>query len=100
MTPGTQRSALEITLAADSALADPVHAGLLALARSLADELDAQGDDPQTRTQATYAGQLGAIRRVVKDDRELRRRSASADKPAGRLALIKQSAADRQKGVA
>lgn len=89
---GPQRSALEVALAADPALADPVHAGTIALARALADELDTQtaAGAPQTRTQATYAGQLNALGRIVRDARDLRRRDERpADKPASRLSLIK-----------
>lgn len=93
MSYGTHRTALELALAADPALTDPVHSALVALTRSLADELDAQADKPQTRTQATYAGQLGAMRRVVADARELRRRESRAEsRPASRLSLIKDQA--------
>jgi len=96
---GTHRSALEVTLLADASLSDPVHSALVALARSLADELDAQGETPQTRTQATYAGQLGAIRRVVSDARSLRRKESRAEgKPASRLELIKRQA-ERARGA-
>lgn len=89
---GAHRAALEVTLSADDSLIDPVYSALVTLTRSLADELDAQGDQPQTRTQATYAGQLGAIRRVVSDARDRRRRDNRADRPASRLEAIKQQA--------
>lgn len=93
MTTQVHRRALDIALAADDSLTDPVHAALVTLARSLADELDAQGDHPQTRTQATYAGQLGALRRIVADARDLRRRESSTTlRPASRLAAIKHQA--------
>jgi hypothetical protein len=93
---GPQRLALEVTLAGDAVFSDPVHAGTIALARSLADELDAQtaAGAPQTRTQATYAGQLNALGRIVRDARDLRRREESpASKSASRLTLIKAQAA-------
>jgi len=88
--PGPHRRALEVTLTADPELTDPIYSGVIALARSLADELDSQGDKPQTRTQATYAGLLGALGRIVRDAREIRRKERVAPElKASRLALIK-----------
>lgn len=90
---GTHRSALERTIASDNVLADPVHAGLLALARALADQLDAQGGKPESRTVATYSGQLHGIGRVVRDARVARVKAATSPaKGASRLALIKDQA--------
>jgi hypothetical protein len=86
---------LERTLASDPSLAGPEHAATIKLARDLATELDSQianDGTGQTRTIATYAGLLGNLRRIIRDERELRRRGTHADKPASRLALIKEQA--------
>lgn len=92
---------LERTLASDAILSDEAHAAEVYLARTLAGELDAQTlrGELQTRTIATYAGTLGALRRVVRDERERRRReSARETRPASRLAMIQQQAARAAEG--
>jgi hypothetical protein len=91
----TQRAALELTIASDPALSEPVHAATINLARSLADEIDDQikaTGTAQTRTTATYSGQLAAIRRIVRDARADRTRTNTPVKTASRLALIKAQA--------
>lgn len=88
----TNRDALEATIASDPELADPAYSATLQLARDLADELDAQLRETKTahsRLQATYAGQLAAIRRIIRDARDRRRREQGrTPKEAGRLAHI------------
>lgn len=102
--PTTNHTAeLEKTIASDPVLSLDEHAGEVYLARTLAAELDRQtaANDIQTRTIATYAGVLGALRRVIRDEQERRRKdSAATAKPAGRLALIQAAAAATGKGTA
>jgi hypothetical protein len=91
---GVHRRALEVTIKSDACLADPAHAGLLALARSLADTLDSQGDNPESRVTATYSGQLHSIWRVIREARIERQKSAiRISGPASRLGLIQAQAA-------
>lgn len=91
---------LERTIASDASLTSPEHAATVKLARDLATELDSQiakDGTGQTRTIATYAGLVGNLRRIVRDEREFRRRNgATAPKSASRLALIKAQAAKAQ----
>lgn len=91
----TNAAELERTVASDPVLSDPLHAATVKLARDLAAELDRQiaGPGAQTRTQATYSGQLAALRRIVRDERERRRRENQKPKEAGRLAFIQGQAA-------
>jgi hypothetical protein len=96
MTTTTNADELERTIASDPVLAEPLHAATLKLARDLAAELDAQlaTGSAQTRTQATYSGQLAAIRRIVRDDRERRRKERGRPPAEGsRLAHIQRDAA-------
>ncbi len=96
----THADELERTIASDPSLTSPEHAATVKLARDLAGELDnqiaAEGTG-QTRTIATYAGLLGNLRRIIRDDRDLRRRTqAGPAKSASRLALIKAQATKAQ----
>ncbi|WAA67789.1 hypothetical protein [Microbacterium oxydans] len=91
----THTDELERTLASDPVLSDEQHAAEVYLARTLAAELDAQATrgELQTRTVASYAGVLGALRRVVRDERERRRRAtAKPEGAASRLALMRREA--------
>ena len=96
----TNADELERTILSDSVLSAAEHAATVKLARDLAAELDSQtagNGGAQTRTIATYAGLLGNLRRIIRDERELRRRtSGSATKPASRLQLIKDQAKKTQ----
>jgi hypothetical protein len=95
---GTHRSALERTIDSDPVFADEVHSGLLALARALADQLDGQGDKPESRVIATYSGQLHSLGRVARDARVERQKAATAPaRSASRLALIKSQAESARK---
>lgn len=99
----THTDELERTIASDPVLADEAHAAEVYLARTLAAELDKQSKagELQTRTIATYAGTLGALRRVVRDERARRlRESARETRPASRLSLIKDQAAKATEGSA
>ena len=90
---------LERTIASDPVLSDEAHAAEVYLARTLAAELDkqAKAGELQTRTIATYAGTLGALRRVVRDERARRlRESAKETRPASRLAHIQEQARQSQ----
>ena len=92
----THTAELERTIASDPILNAPQHAGEVYLARTLAAELDRQtkAGALQTRTIASYAGLLGALRRVIRDEQERRRRDNG--KPAGtasRLAMIQADSA-------
>lgn len=98
----THSDELELTLSSDPVLAEPEHAAEVYLARTLAAELDRQAaaGDLQTRTVASYAGVLGAIRRVIRDERERRRKESVKDfGSASRLALIKAQAAKSQEAT-
>lgn len=99
----THATELERTIASDLALTSPEHAATVKLARELAAELDAQiaaEGTGQTRTIATYAGLLGNLRRIVRDERDARRRaSAGPSRPASRLAHIKAHAARAMEGT-
>lgn len=91
----THTDELERTLASDPVLSDEQHAAEVYLARTLAAELDAQASrgELQTRTVASYAGVLGALRRVVRDERERRRRESRKEVGgASRLSQIKRDA--------
>lgn len=93
----THADELERTIASDAVLSDEQHAAEVYLARTLAAELDRQAaaGDVQTRTVASYAGVLGALRRVVRDERERRRKeSVKQSGSASRLSLIKRQAAE------
>lgn len=91
----TNLEALEVTIASDDVLADPQYTATLKLARDLASELDAQiaaTGAGQTRTSATYSGQLAVLRRVIRDARATRDKNGTATRTASRLALIKDQA--------
>lgn len=85
----THVEALEVTLAADSVLANPEHASTVQLARTLAATLDRQtkAGSLQTRTLAAYVSLLTALRRIV---REARDDGPSPARSASRLAKLKQ----------
>jgi hypothetical protein len=103
MTKTTNAAALERTISSDPVLSSDEHAATIKLARDLAAELDGQlaaSGAGQTRTIATYAGVLANLRRVVRDERERRRREAARPKPAGRLAGIQAHAAAASGGSA
>lgn len=93
----THTAELERTIASDPVLSEEQHSAEVYLARTLATELDRQAaakEPLQTRTIASYAGVLGALRRVVRDEKERRRRdSVKQFGSASRLALIKKQAA-------
>lgn len=99
----THADELERTIASDPSLTSAEHAATVKLARDLATELDTQiakDGTGQTRTIATYAGLLGNLRRIVRDERErIRRHGTAAPKSASRLALMKAQAAKAQKGI-
>lgn len=91
----THSDELARTIASDPILSTEEHAAEVYLATVLAAELDAQTarGDLQTRTVASYAGVLGALRRVVRDERDRQRRAQTRpDRPASRLSLIKAQA--------
>lgn len=91
----TNLEALEVTIASDPVLADPQFSATLKLARDLASELDSQIASTgagQSKTIATYAGLLGSLRRIIRDDRAARAKSGTTAKQASRLSLIKQQA--------
>lgn len=88
----THSDALEVTIASDPVLSLPQHTAEVELARALAKQLDAQAE-PQTRTVASYAGVLGALRRIIKQAEAARAKEAgTAPKTASRLSLIKDQA--------
>lgn len=91
----THTDELERTIASDPVLSEEQHSAEVYLARTLAAELDRQAanGETQTRTIASYAGVLGALRRVIRDERERRRKSgAETARTASRLGLIKAQA--------
>jgi hypothetical protein len=93
--PTTNADELERTIASDESLSSPEQAATVKLARQLAAELDkqvAETGSGQTRTIATYAGLLGNLRRIIRDERERRRRENTRPKPASRLRLIQDVA--------
>ena len=98
----TNTKALERTLAADPVYSAPEHAGVIALTRELAAELDAQVESSgagQTRTIATYAGLLGQLRRILRDDRMAKAKGARRSAPASRIAAIKQNIASTKESA-
>jgi hypothetical protein len=99
----THSEELERTIASDPALTSADNAATVKLARDLAAELDKQIADlgsGQTRTIATYAGLLGNLRRIIRDEREQRRRDGgNTPRPASRLAGIQAMQAQALNGA-
>lgn len=61
----TCRSALEATIAAAPVLSEPRHAAIVALARTLADQVDRAGPTVATRLTTAYLSSLKDLRRAV-----------------------------------
>lgn len=88
----TLRDDLETTIASDPVMAEERMAGIIGLARAVADQADTQlaNGGLESRTIATFAGMLAQINRTIRDDRARRNReSVRPDRPASRLGQIK-----------
>ncbi|MCK3769466.1 hypothetical protein MZK47_07280 [Microbacterium aerolatum] len=100
----TLREDLEEVIDSDPVMSEPRMAGIVGLARAVADQADAQLAKTgalESRIIATYSGQLAQINRTIRDDRARRRREGTRPlKSASRLSLIKKQAAQaRQQEV-
>jgi hypothetical protein len=100
----TLRDELETVIQSDPVMAEPRMAGIIGLARAVADQADAQLANSgvlESRIIASYAGMLAQINRTIRDDRERRRKESPAStRPAGRLAAIQATAAATTEGAA
>lgn len=83
-------ASLEAMIADSPALRSTRSGAVVALARLLAKQVDDSENGPSTRLAGSYLSILKDLRRLAADDRQ-------ASKPASRLALIKQQAADARK---
>lgn len=79
-------ASLEAMIADSPTLQSTRSGAVVALARMLADQVDASTGGPSTRLAASYLSILKDLRRLVTDD-------PKPEKKAGRLTLIKQQAA-------
>lgn len=98
----TLRDDLETVIASDPVMSEDRMAGIISLARAVADQADAQlkaSGALESRIIASYSGMLAQINRTIRDDRTRRRREgASVPKSASRLALMKAQAKKAQEG--
>ena len=99
----TLRDDLETVIASDPVMAEDRMAGIISLARAVADQADAQltaSGALESRIIASYSGMLAQINRTIRDDRARRRREgAQPEKAASRLALMKAQAKKTQEGT-
>lgn len=97
----TLREDLETVIESDPVMAEDRMAGIVSLARAVADQADAQlarTGALESRIIASYSGMLAQINRTIRDDRARRRAEGTKPlAPASRLSLIKQQAAAAQK---
>lgn len=97
----TLREDLERVIASDPVMTEERMAGIVSLARAIADQADSQlakSGTLESRIIASYAGMLAQINRTIRDDRALRRK----DKPkelggASRLAVMRDHARKQMK---
>ena len=95
----TLREDLETTIASDPVMSEERMAGIIGLARAVADQADTQlaNGGLESRTIATFAGMLAQINRTIRDDRARRNREGvRPERSASRLTLIKKQAAAAQ----
>ncbi|WP_141920045.1 hypothetical protein [Microbacterium lacticum] len=97
----TLRDDLETVISSDPVMAEDRMAGIISLARAVADQADAQLSNTgalESRIIASYGGMLAQINRTIRDDRDRRRRTeAKTAGKASRLSLIRQQAAEATK---
>lgn len=77
----TLRDDLETVIASDPVMAEDRMAGIISLARAVADQADSQlakSGALESRIIASYSGMLAQINRTIRDDRERRRRTEPA----------------------
>ncbi|MFS6529136.1 hypothetical protein V8Z69_18315 [Microbacterium aurugineum] len=90
----TLRTDLETVIASDEVMAEDRMAGIVSLARAVADQADKQLETTgalESRIIASYSGMLAQINRTIRDDRERRRKAGAETAPrtASRLGLLK-----------
>lgn len=98
----TLRDDLETVIQSDPVMVEDRMAGIVSLARAVADQADAQlakSGVLESRIIASYSGMLAQINRTIRDDRARRKgEGARPIRSASRLALIKAQATKAREG--